>query len=264
MKKLITTIAILMIPMIAFASIDTNLKYGMKGSAVQELQEFLVNKGYLQGIATGNFYSLTLKAVKSFQSDNGIPNTGYVGALTRAEINKELDAEVASSTQAEIQDIGTTTLIISTSTDTDNTQKMVEQLQEQNLLLQQQIQLQNTQIQNTIVTSPIVPIKAEHPESSISNVKDNGVVTGILYLNIGAYADNHRMAKVECNIDGTQFYSIMNTNTSSDDLIIASLDNPVTLDTIKYSNGNHILNCQTTSMSGEMAKSSVTINIQNQ
>ena len=113
MKKIIATIiGLAILPSMAFASIDSNLKYGMSGQQVSELQEFLVTKGFLQVQPTGNFYSLTLGAVKAFQIANGIPNTGYVGMLTRAEINNELTADIASSTGAEIQETGTTTPIV--------------------------------------------------------------------------------------------------------------------------------------------------------
>ena len=113
MKKIIATIiGLAILPSMAFASIDSNLKYGMSGQQVSELQEFLVSKGFLQVQPTGNFYSLTLGAVKAFQTANGIPSTGYVGTLTRAEINNELTVDVASSTQAEIQEVGTTTPIV--------------------------------------------------------------------------------------------------------------------------------------------------------
>lgn len=104
MKKIII-LGLILIPSITFASIDTNLKYGSKGQGVIELQEFLIDSGFLMGQATGNFYSLTLKAVKAFQTAKGLPSTGFVGQLTRAEINKALEADTASSTQAEIQEV---------------------------------------------------------------------------------------------------------------------------------------------------------------
>ena len=47
MKKLIISLVLLFAPMIAFASIDTNLYYGIQNKpAVQELQEFLIDKGF--------------------------------------------------------------------------------------------------------------------------------------------------------------------------------------------------------------------------
>lgn len=112
MKKIILPIILgfIIIPSLSFASIDKNLSYGSRGSQVTELQEFLIDKGFLQGTATGNFYSLTLKAVKAFQTANNLPSTGYVGNLTRTEINNELSVETASSTTQQISETSTTTI----------------------------------------------------------------------------------------------------------------------------------------------------------
>ena len=99
MKKIIILLCI--IPSFAFASIDTNVKYGDRTSAVFELQDFLVFKGLLNVPPTGFFGLLTLKAVKSYQLMNEVPSTGYVGALTRAKINTELVTELADSLQEE-------------------------------------------------------------------------------------------------------------------------------------------------------------------
>lgn len=103
MKKIIAlSLALLVLPMVAFASIDTNLYYGVKNqSQVRELQEFLIDKGILTGEATGNFYSLTLKAVKKYQELQGLPQTGYVGTMTRGAINQEL-ADLLKDTDSEL------------------------------------------------------------------------------------------------------------------------------------------------------------------
>jgi len=79
---------------ISCSSINQNLFFGMKGEAqVMCLQEFLKNQGgaiYPEGIVNGNFFSLTLRAVIRFQEKYAIPNTGYVGPLTRVKINQLL------------------------------------------------------------------------------------------------------------------------------------------------------------------------------
>ena len=68
--------------------IDYDLSYGMRGSEVVELQSFLIANGYsIPAGATGNFLSQTRDAVRSFQAQNGISPTGYVGSVTRAKIN---------------------------------------------------------------------------------------------------------------------------------------------------------------------------------
>gem|GEM_PF-4318912 len=60
----------------------TNLSQGMTSDAVKLLQT------KLGVISTGYFGPLTLAAVKTFQSNNGItPVAGFVGSITRAKLN---------------------------------------------------------------------------------------------------------------------------------------------------------------------------------
>jgi hypothetical protein len=74
--------------------IQANLSYGMADSglgglgSVTALQQFLKTNGYLAVQPTGYFGSLTETSVKEFQSENGVPATGYVGPLTRAALGK--------------------------------------------------------------------------------------------------------------------------------------------------------------------------------
>jgi peptidoglycan hydrolase-like protein with peptidoglycan-binding domain len=88
MKKLLAafSITLLAIPAAAFAAYDVDLKQGMSGTAVIELQNFLIGKGYLAaGNSTGYFGALTLAGVKAFQTAKGIqPVSGFFGPLTRA------------------------------------------------------------------------------------------------------------------------------------------------------------------------------------
>ncbi|HCC05740.1 TPA: hypothetical protein DEP94_00020 [Candidatus Nomurabacteria bacterium] len=90
-----------------FASIDKNLKYGQRNNEVMELQEFLIDKGFLKTTPTNFFGLLTLKAVKSYQANTGVSPTGFVGVLTREKINNEIALELASSNEAEIKETGT-------------------------------------------------------------------------------------------------------------------------------------------------------------
>lgn len=78
---------------------DTNLSYGSTGSEVSALQEFLVEQGVLNPqYVTGNFYSVTLAAVKEFQTKESIsPVSGFVGPITRSTINTLLEQEVPVS-----------------------------------------------------------------------------------------------------------------------------------------------------------------------
>lgn len=65
----------------------TNLYRGIRSDEVKKLQTHLIGKGYTVQ-ATGYYGTITETAVKKFQSDNGIPQTGTVGPLTRAALNK--------------------------------------------------------------------------------------------------------------------------------------------------------------------------------
>ncbi|HCC06062.1 TPA: hypothetical protein DEP94_01730 [Candidatus Nomurabacteria bacterium] len=114
--KTITTLGVVSVLFLglitsASASIDKNLKYGQRDKEVTELQEFLIDGGFLKGLPTAFFGLLTLKAVKSYQKSVDISPTGYVGILTRQKINDSILSDLASSTQAEIQETGTTTAL---------------------------------------------------------------------------------------------------------------------------------------------------------
>jgi len=68
-------------------ALSQNIFFGMQGESVRVLQEFLTRKNFLaEGFVTGYFGPLTLQAVKSFQAENGVPVTGYVGPITRVKI----------------------------------------------------------------------------------------------------------------------------------------------------------------------------------
>ncbi len=65
-----------------------NLRYGLRSDPeVRRLQTVLLKGGYYAGPVTGNFYGLTLGAVKRFQRTNYLPATGFVGPLTRGMLN---------------------------------------------------------------------------------------------------------------------------------------------------------------------------------
>lgn len=67
---------------------DTDLSIGMTGQDVTELQQRLMEAGYLTVSPTGYFGHLTASAVMKYQAAHGVATTGYVGPLTRAELNK--------------------------------------------------------------------------------------------------------------------------------------------------------------------------------
>ena len=68
-----------------------DLSYGMRNNQdVGELQEFLQDRGYYSGPISGNFFTLTLRAVQKFQKENGLNSTGYFGPKSRAIANRIL------------------------------------------------------------------------------------------------------------------------------------------------------------------------------
>jgi len=108
----ITILTLLLIPTLTFASITSNLKFGMANSQVLELQTFLVSKGYLQETAkTGYFGYKTLGAVKNYQSELELPSTGFVGPLTRKSIENS-----KTVTTTKVIEATTTIDILATST----------------------------------------------------------------------------------------------------------------------------------------------------
>jgi peptidoglycan hydrolase-like protein with peptidoglycan-binding domain len=92
MKKILLSVFALSIimPVLAFASFDISLKYGSRGDAVMELQDFLTDQSFLTGKIDGRFGFGTLKAVKSWQSANGLISDGYFGKGSRAKANNIL------------------------------------------------------------------------------------------------------------------------------------------------------------------------------
>jgi len=73
--------------------LNNNMSIGSRNDDVICLQEFLKNQGqdiYPEGLVTGYFGNLTRLAVIRFQQKYNIPNTGFVGPLTRNQINQLL------------------------------------------------------------------------------------------------------------------------------------------------------------------------------
>lgn len=88
----------LIFPAVTFAAFEQDLRQGASGSAVVELQQFLVARGHLSSNGvTGFFGPLTLAAVRSFQSHERIePAFGFFGPLTRAKA-RTIDGTLTAS-----------------------------------------------------------------------------------------------------------------------------------------------------------------------
>ncbi|BCX15944.1 MAG: hypothetical protein KatS3mg098_173 [Candidatus Parcubacteria bacterium] len=68
---------------------NTDFGKGLRNDIVRNLQTILVYEGLLDPqYVTGYFGNITFEAVKKFQAKYGIPQTGFVGPLTRAQLNK--------------------------------------------------------------------------------------------------------------------------------------------------------------------------------
>jgi len=105
-KKLILVSLILSFSIVVPVFADTqsfnrNLYYGLTNDAgVLALQQFLTAQGDYSGPISGNFFSLTQKAVVQFQQNNGIaPASGYFGSFTRAAANNLLSQQSSASAQ---------------------------------------------------------------------------------------------------------------------------------------------------------------------
>ena len=78
-------------------SFDRDLSVGLRNDVdVSNLQEFLIDQGFLAGSPTGNFFLLTRRAVQAFQKAHGLRPTGYFGPLSHTIANKMLAEEFRS------------------------------------------------------------------------------------------------------------------------------------------------------------------------
>lgn len=79
-------------------TITKYLIFGKRGSEVTLLQTFLNKQGYLPVSATGYYGSLTVQAVKKFQSAHNISATGTVGPITRALLATMISVSSSNAT----------------------------------------------------------------------------------------------------------------------------------------------------------------------
>lgn len=165
-KYLLVVIGLLLAVPVSAAEFETNLRYGARSPEVTKLQEFLQDEGLYTGPLSGNFYSLTLKAVKTFQTREAIsPASGYFGPLTRTRANAIIDSQLVESNN----EVGSEPIVFSKTTDdvVNSLQQQYQAMEENNRLLVEQLARQQTiinrvQEQNTILdtirqnTTPVV------------------------------------------------------------------------------------------------------------
>ncbi len=94
MKKFaLLAVLVILLPSAVFAAtFNHNLSYGMTGTDVSQLQQFLVDEGLFTNSITATFGPATLKALVAFQQKEGITPSGYFGPLTRTDANTVMAA----------------------------------------------------------------------------------------------------------------------------------------------------------------------------
>ena len=94
MKRFVLVFFFLALPSFVFAAVfDRDLYFGMMGNPdVVHLQDFLRGQGFLAyPLSTGNYFTVTLHAVKKFQAAHGLsPVGGYFGPQSRAVANRRM------------------------------------------------------------------------------------------------------------------------------------------------------------------------------
>ncbi len=91
MKIILSLALVMLLPLFVSAQFTRDLYFGMRSDPdVVRLQEFLRSQGYFTyPVSTGNYFTATLEAVRSFQKTNGIsPIGGYFGPKSRAAANR--------------------------------------------------------------------------------------------------------------------------------------------------------------------------------
>ncbi|MGI6176478.1 MAG: SH3 domain-containing protein [Christensenellales bacterium] len=84
------------------------IRFGTQGSQVARVQEVLKNKGYFKANVTGFFGSITLDAVKRFQTDAELPIVGYVGPSTWEKLmNSDITAKKGAASKKPADDANT-------------------------------------------------------------------------------------------------------------------------------------------------------------
>lgn len=84
---------------------EKDLMQGMRDDDVVKLQEELSKEGLFKVQPTGFFGSITQEAVREFQKEHGLPETGNVDSSTRNELNVQSKSSVvSSSTQISVAD----------------------------------------------------------------------------------------------------------------------------------------------------------------
>ena len=117
----------------AETSVWKTLRSGMSGTDVKQLQENLIQLGYLTGKADGNYGAKTVEAVRNFQKANNLTADGTAGAETLKKIYGGNAKAAATPTPA--ANAGTGSTAVSGSLKTGSTGSAVQSLQNQLIAL---------------------------------------------------------------------------------------------------------------------------------
>lgn len=196
MKRIIVFL-LLFVPLVSNASFDSNLYYGLRNNNdVKELQKFLADEGFYTGPITGQFFSLTLKAVKDFQEKKKIsPVSGFFGPATRKIANEILTGRLALPDLPPVEPA-------------KNSDDVIKYLQDQTALFLQQINLLESKkiITNASNSEPFKlqqKIEILHSEinnlnSLIKSMEDKEEVSAGAYIVMDAQS---KKVVLERNID---------------------------------------------------------------
>lgn len=174
----------ILFPSISSASFDTSLKYGSRGDAVAELQDFLQDQGQYTGKVDGKFGLGTLKAVKAWQSSNELAIDGYFGKGSRAKANEILLVLLKDSNTTEIAEEGT---IVPPLVQARSPQTVTDPTTQAKLdVLTNQVNTLNTAL-NAIAqnTAPIVKAPAPVIDNTPKEVTQEQIKSGIVYQRYG-------------------------------------------------------------------------------
>lgn len=102
--NLLLIAVILCVPVVSHAesAFTQEMDYGSEGSEVRKLQEFLAldSSIYPEGVISGYYGSLTVAAVRRFQSQQGLPVVGIVGPQTLEKLNTSVNPLAPSSDES--------------------------------------------------------------------------------------------------------------------------------------------------------------------
>ncbi|TSC96884.1 MAG: hypothetical protein Athens071426_384 [Parcubacteria group bacterium Athens0714_26] len=206
---------------------EQNLHFGLKNDlGVTRLQQFLTEQGVYGGPINGNFFSLTLAAVKKFQENNGIvPVSGFFGVKSRETANQKISADPKAQLTKRIADLN----------------KQLEALQIQlTTLLATQISQVTATTTTSVITTPIATttlstlpnpfnsaLKIEQEYSSITLSRYTDVLlTEFKFSAVESIAITRLRLKNNGTLSDANLVSLRLV-ASKNDTILATVDSPV-------------------------------------